>query len=46
MDGECGANNIALTEKHETEEKEKDEINKAMELFGLADKEKGNKDGR
>ena len=37
MDGECGANNIALTENHETEKENKDEIEKAMELFGLTE---------
>lgn len=37
---ECEANNIALTEKHETKNDEKDELEKAMEIFGLKDKKK------
>jgi len=33
-------NNIELAEKHETEKENKDEIEKAMELFGLTEKTK------
>ena len=40
MEGECGANNIALTEKHESGKDDKDEVEKAMKLFGLTEKNK------
>jgi len=48
MEGNCidvaGINTIGLTEKPKTEEEDKDELAKAMELFNLKDKkEKGNK---
>ena len=36
------ANNIETVEKHETEEK--DELEKAMKLFGLEDKKNGRKE--
>jgi len=36
------ANNVALTEKHETEDK--DELEKAMKLFNLEDKKDGRKE--
>lgn len=36
--GSCESNNVALTEKHETKEENIDELEKAMEMFGLADK--------
>ena len=39
--GNGEANNIALTEKHETEEENKDELEKAMKLFNLGDSKDG-----
>ena len=43
---ECEANNIALTEKHETKNDEKDELEKAMEIFGLKDNKKKKDDNQ
>ena len=40
MEG-CEANNVALTEKHETKKENVDELEKAMKLFNLEDKKDG-----
>lgn len=47
MEGNCidtaGVNDVQLTEKHETKNDEKDELEKAMKIFGLGDKKDGRK---